>query len=77
MKRFAMATVLGLLLSLNAMAGDIPTSGSPAPLPPATVQTDSTIPGDIQSVPGDIPISGLAEQLNSDWFTVLSAILIF
>lgn len=77
MKRFLMALTLTCAFAISASAGDISTSGSPAPAPPGTVQTDSTIPGDIPSVPGDIPISGVADQLTSDWLTVLTAILNF
>jgi hypothetical protein len=51
MKRLFIAIVLGLALSISTLAGDIPISGSPIPVPNGEAQTTSTVPGDIPSVP--------------------------
>lgn len=77
MRRLLMMVALVCVFSVPTFAGDIPISGSPAPPPPGTVQTDSTTPGDIPSVTGDIPTDGVAEQLANDWLTVITAILSF
>ncbi len=44
MKRFVLAMALTGLMSVTALAGDIPTNGAPAPAPPpaATSTTTST-----------------------------------
>lgn len=57
MKRFVMALFLACALSGSALAGDVPSTGSPAPTP-----------GDIHTVdaPGEIPSTGI-----SVWLTVL------
>jgi hypothetical protein len=36
MKRFLVALTLTCVLSISAMAGDIPTVGAPSPAPPTT-----------------------------------------
>jgi len=38
-KRFAMAVVLACALSGPALAGDVPSTGAPAPQPPSTMVT--------------------------------------
>jgi hypothetical protein len=74
MKRFLIATVLAGLLAVPAIAGDISTSGSPAPPPSgATHTTTSTSLGDIPTVPGEIPSLGTAEQISDG---ALSALLL-
>jgi hypothetical protein len=61
MKRFTMATVLACLLSVSAMAGNIPCDFAPPPPPPEGIQSSS---GDIPTggVAGQIPCDGLAQQ---------------
>jgi hypothetical protein len=66
MKRFLMALALACLLAVPALAGDISTSGSPAPPPNGTTQT--TTPAS----PGEVPSVGAAEQLSD---AALSALL--
>ena len=69
MKRFLTILTLGCVLSIPVTAGEIPTSGSPAPAPSGITQTS---PGEIQTPPGDVPTVGKAGQISSD---VLSALL--
>jgi hypothetical protein len=59
MKRFIITLVLTLALSVSVFAGDIPTSGSPAPLSPPNAATETTEPGDIQT-PGKAELSSEA-----------------
>jgi hypothetical protein len=66
MKRVLTAIALAFALCVSALAGDIPTSGSPAPPPSGTTQTTTT------TSPSDIPTSGSAEQVSD---TALSALL--
>ncbi len=74
MKRFAMAITLSCVLSSSALAGEIPMTG-PVPPPPPQGMVDSTSPGEIPMVPGDIPSDGVADQLSIDaLFTLMSAI---
>ena len=42
MKRFVLAIALTGLMSLTALAGEIPINGAPAPAPPAPTTTSST-----------------------------------
>ena len=42
MKRFVLAIALTGLMSVTALAGEIPTNGAPAPAPPAPTTTSST-----------------------------------
>jgi len=42
MKRFVLAIALTGLMSMTALAGEIPTNGAPAPAPPAPTTTSST-----------------------------------
>ena len=62
MKRFLVALTLTCVLSVSAMAGDIPTIGAPSP--GQTQGGDSTALGEIPSVnspaPADIPTCGLS-----------------
>jgi hypothetical protein len=63
MKRLLTAIALALALSVSALAGDIPISGSPAPIHNGTTQSTS---------PGDIPTDGSAGELTD---AALSALL--
>jgi hypothetical protein len=64
MKRFAMVTVLACILSVSALAGDIPCDFVPPPPPNPPAMTSTTAPGDIPTagVTGAIPCDGLAQQ---------------
>ena len=42
MKRFVLAIALTGLMSVTALAGEIPINGAPAPAPPAPTTTSST-----------------------------------
>jgi hypothetical protein len=69
MKRFLPAIALVCVFSIPAVAGDIPTLGSPQPPPQGTAAPNS---------PGDIPTSGAAEQeLSSDALSALLSLLGF
>jgi hypothetical protein len=77
MKRFLMALALTSWLAGSAIAGDVSTSGSPAPAPSGTTQTaPSTLAGDVPSVPGDIPCGG-SQHLSSDVLSALLSVLGF
>jgi opacity protein-like surface antigen len=69
-KRFLMIVALACVLWSSALAGEVPTVGTPAPAPEGTTQTGSTVPGEIPSV-------GVAEQLSSDALSALLAALGF
>ena len=70
MKRFITTLVLALALSGSVLAGDIPTSGSPAPVPSGpTTSADEPAPGDIQT-PGKT-------SLSSDALSALLSVLSF
>ena len=69
MKRFLMTLALACILSSSASAGDVPISGVPAPQPSGTVQTTS------ETLPGEIPISGYAEQMSDAALSGLLAVL--
>lgn len=69
MKRFLMAWVMAGLFAVSAFAGDVSTSGSPAPAPTGTPGTTNTAPGDIQSV-------GKSE-LSSEALSALLSVLSF
>jgi len=70
MKRFLAAIFITCVLSVSALAGDIPISGSPAPPPPPSNATMET------TEPGDMPTSGKAE-LSSDALSALLSVLSF
>jgi hypothetical protein len=63
MKRLFTAIVLALVLSVSVLAGDIPISGSPAPLPTQTTNSSEL---------GDIPTDGAPAEI---FDAVLSALL--
>lgn len=46
MKRFLGAIALACVLSVSALAGELPTGGAPSPAPNGTTQT-TTAPGDL------------------------------
>jgi hypothetical protein len=68
MKRLLVVLTLTCVLSVSAMAGDIPTIGAPSPAPTPNGMTAE--PGDMPTVgstsPGDIPTCGM-----SVWLTIL------
>ena len=68
MKRLLMTLALACVLSSSALAGDIPSDGSPSPAPNPTPT--------ITTEPGDIPTSGKAE-LSSDALSALLSVLSF
>lgn len=61
MKRFTMAMGLVCILSVSALAGQIPCDFTPPPPPPQGIQAS---PGDIPTggLTGEIPCDGLAQQ---------------
>ena len=68
MKRFITTLVLALALSGSVLAGDIPTSGSPAPAPGGpTTSAEEPAPGDIQT-----PGKALSSEALSALLSVLS-----
>ena len=75
MKRFLVTLALVGLMAVETMAGDISTSGSPAPPPGAPTQTTTSTSGDVPSVPGDIPTDGVAEQMSSASVSALLTVL--
>ena len=71
MKRYLMAFALTGLLAVSTLAGDISTSGAPAPASNGTSETTTS------TSPGDIPSGGKAEELSSDALSALLAVLSF
>ena len=72
MKRFLAAIFITCVLSVSALAGDIPISGSPAPAtsePTTSAQASET-------APGDIPSDGRTE-LSSEALSALLSVLSF
>ena len=69
MKRFVLAISLTVAISSSVLAGDIPTDGSPAPVPSAS--------GQIPTVPGEVPTVGMADQISSDAWSALLSMLGF
>ncbi|HYJ84811.1 MAG TPA: hypothetical protein VEW46_01985 [Pyrinomonadaceae bacterium] len=75
MRRFTMAIALTGILSVSALAGDIPfdyTPPPPPPPPPPGMVANS--PGEIPSVPGEIPCD-LTQQAESAAYTGLLAVV--
>jgi len=71
MKPFIPALALTLALSSSVFAGDMPTSGSPAPAPSGpTVSTQTSD----EWAPGDIPTSGKPELSSEALSALLSAL---
>lgn len=73
MKRLLITIALACVLSASALAGEIPTSGVPAPQPSGMTQTSNTLSA------GDVPSVGHADQLSnaalSAWLTVLGLLV--
>jgi len=67
MKRFLMTVSLTCILSSSALAGDVPTVGSPAPQ--GATQSTST------PSPGEIPTVGVADQTSSATLSALLTVL--
>lgn len=68
MKRFLISVTFACVVSSSALAGDIPSGGSPAPPPPngITEQITPTSPGEVPSVGtlGQISDATLSALLN-------------
>lgn len=76
MKRFLGAIALACAFSVSALAGDVPTSGLTSPEPTGPTQTTSvTSPGEIPSVPGDVPTSGFEQQISDGALSALLSML--
>lgn len=60
MKRFVLTITLTCLVSISALAGEMPTVGFAPPPPPGTTQT-STV-----TSPGEIPTGGFVQQLSDE-----------
>lgn len=60
MKRFVMTVALACVLSVSALAGEVPTGGVPQPQAPdgITQTTTST------TSPGQVPTGGFAQQMS-------------
>ncbi len=70
MKRFLMIIALTSVLSVQGLAGEIPTGGAPVPSPPAGIaQTTS------ETSPGQIPTGGYAEQMSDAALSALLTVL--
>lgn len=69
MRRFFVTVALGCVLSVSVVAGEIPTSGSPAPPPSGSTQTSPST--------GDIPTDGSADQISGEALSTLLAVLSF
>ncbi len=69
MRRILVTVVLACLLSVSGVAGEIPTSGSPAPSLSSSTQTSPST--------GDMPTSGSADQISSEAMSALLSVLSF
>ena len=69
MRRLIAAGILACLLSVAALAGDIPTSDSPAPPPPCVGCAAISEPS-----PGDIPSDGIAEVASEGLLDLVGAL---
>ncbi len=68
MKRFLMLLALACVFSSSALAGDIPSVGTPSPPPSGTTQTT------IQTTPGEVPTLG-TEEMSDVALSALLAVL--
>ncbi len=68
MKRLFVAIGLTWVLSVTALAGEVPTVG--VPQPPSNARTGL-------SVPGDMPTSDSADQISSEAMSALLSVLSF
>ena len=66
MKRFVASLALISVLSISSLAGDIPTSGSPAPC------VDNCVLG--EPAPGDIPTDGIADVASEGLLDLVGAL---
>ena len=66
MKRFTMSLILACVLATTALAGDIPSTGTPAP---------GDIPSTGSPSPGGLPTDGSAGETPSGDLTVLLTFL--
>lgn len=80
MKRLFATIAVVCLFSIPALAGDIPTLGTPQP-----TQASSTDPGDIPSggapatstAPGEIPTGDVADHISDEALSALLSVLSF
>lgn len=76
MVRFAMTVTLACALSVSAFAGEVPTSGIVPPPPPGDgITTSTTSPGEIASVPGEVPTGGFQQQVSDGALYALLSVL--
>lgn len=69
MKRFLMVVTIVFAISSITLAGNIPTGGiAPPPPPDYGITTSST-------APGDVPTSGVAEEVEETAWSTLMAVL--
>lgn len=71
MKQFLAAMTLACVLSVSALAGDIPISGSPAPPPSGMMETTNP------TSPGDMSSGGSAEEMSDAALSALLTVLSF
>lgn len=68
MKRFLGAVALACVFSVSALAGDVPTSGSPAPT--GTTQTTTA------TSPGELPTGGVASPNGERKTSVITSVIL-
>ena len=69
MKQFVITMVLACALSSSALAGNIPSDGSPSPAPNPAPTTSTS--------PGDIPCDGMSAQVSGDALSAILSVLSF
>jgi hypothetical protein len=74
MKRLTLALTLACLLSVPALAGQIPWDYAPPPPPPPPPGMVANSPGEIPSVAGDIPCD-LTQQAENAAYAGLVAVV--
>lgn len=75
MRRFTMAIALTGILSVSALAGDIPFDYTPPPPPPPPPPgMVATSPGDIPSLPGEIPCDLTQQAENAAYAGFLTVV---
>jgi hypothetical protein len=74
MKRFTLALALVCLLSVPALAGQIPFDYTPPPPPPPPPGMVASSPGDIPPIPSDIPFD-LTQQAENAAYAGLVAVV--
>ena len=76
MRRLALAFALATVLTGVVRAGEIPTTGVAAPLPPCTVRATGEIPTTGATAPGTIPTPcATAPQDSSAILTIILALI--